>query len=183
MDDFLTKPVQLDELVAALNCCRVQGAGEGSERAVQPVAPPAPMPAPAAEPVVPPAQAAAPLVPEPLVFDPAALQRLRATLGKQADALLPTLIDRFAVEAPNLMAEARRSLDENRTTDLKRAAHTLKGNSATLGAMALSALARELEFAARDNALDGAGELLARIQSAYDEALPALQAWRGTPKE
>jgi hypothetical protein len=46
---------------------------------------------------------------EPLVFDQAALQRLRANLGPQPDAILPSLIDDFIQEAPTLIADARRS--------------------------------------------------------------------------
>ncbi len=117
------------------------------------------------------------------VFDPAALQRLKVTLGKQADAMLPSLIQGFTIEAPKLIAEAHCSLDENRTTDLRRAAHTLKSNSATFGAMALSAAARELEYAARDNALQGAHELLDQLTAEFEAARPALLAWPVPSKE
>jgi CheY-like chemotaxis protein/HPt (histidine-containing phosphotransfer) domain-containing protein len=192
MDDFMTKPIQLDELVAALNRCQARGVVQVSERPVQRAETPAPTSAPtpaptaptAASPQAPPQVAeAAPQVAEPPVFDPVALQRLRVTLGKQADAMLPGLIKSFAAEAPSLIAEARRSLDEGRTADLRRAAHTLKSNSATFGAMALSALARQLEYAARDGALEGGGELLDRIQTEFDTARVALQSWPGAPKE
>ncbi len=198
MDDFLTKPIQLEELVAVLNRCPVRVEADAHECPVQPVetlapaaqaaatpenttpiAPPAPAPQAVAE-LIPPA---APAAAAPPVFDPAALQRLRTTLGRQAEALLPSLIKGFLIEAPKLIAEAKRSLEENRTTDLRRAAHTLKSNSATFGAMALSAAARELEYAARDNVLESAGELLKRIQAEFDRARLTLQDWDGTSKE
>jgi HPt (histidine-containing phosphotransfer) domain-containing protein len=104
-------------------------------------------------------------------------------LGKQADVMLPGLVKGFLVEAPKLISEAQRSLDENRSADLRRAAHTLKSNSASFGAMALAALARELEYAARDNLLAGAGELLQRIRVEFNQAQVTLQTLPGIPKE
>jgi hypothetical protein len=45
--------------------------------------------------------------------------------------------------------------------------------------MALSALARELEYKARDHELAGAEALLIRIEDAYAQAQAALAQWRG----
>ncbi len=198
MDDFITKPIQLNELIAVLNHCPVHVEAGTHDGQIPPFmtpvvitqvdeAPgsmqstPSPMSAPqdAGEMQ---SQASQPTLTPP-VFDPSALQRLRATLGKQADVMLPVLVKGFLVEAPKLIAEAQRSLDENRSADLRRAAHTLKSNSATFGAMALAALARELEYAARDNLLAGAGELLQRIRVEFDQAQVTLQALPGIPKE
>jgi HPt (histidine-containing phosphotransfer) domain-containing protein len=112
------------------------------------------------------------------VLDPAALQRLRGTLGKQADSMLPALIDGFIQNAPTLIADARRSWEQDRPADLRRAAHTLKSNSATFGATALSTLARELEYNARDGVLENTQELVSQIESAYLQAKAALEALR-----
>jgi CheY-like chemotaxis protein/HPt (histidine-containing phosphotransfer) domain-containing protein len=189
MDDFMTKPVQINELVAALNRCQARGVVEVNKRLLHP-------PEPASgfsqgKTSVPSSQTTTGAVmssqvtaePAPPVLDPAALQRLRINLGKQADAMLPGLINDFIAEAPRLITEAHRCLSQNRATDLRRAAHTLKSNSATFGAMALSALARELEYSARDNDLEGAGDLLARIETENNQARLALQAWLGPEKE
>jgi HPt (histidine-containing phosphotransfer) domain-containing protein len=97
--------------------------------------------------------------------------------------MLPSLIEGFFAEAPRLIAKAGCYLDEKQAADLMRAAHTLKSNSATFGAMALSASARELEVAAREDALQGAGELLRRIQTEFEQARLALQAWPGKTEE
>ncbi|MBN1140102.1 MAG: GAF domain-containing protein [Anaerolineae bacterium] len=157
MDDFIAKPIQVDELVAALNRC----------------------PAQALEAKAPPVQRAEAPIPEaPPVLDSMALQRLRTALGKRADAILPGLLVSFAVDAPQLILDAHRSLEQGENADLRRAAHTLKSTSATFGMMALSALARELEYKARDGALEGAEALLARIESAYEQAQAALETLR-----
>jgi HPt (histidine-containing phosphotransfer) domain-containing protein len=59
---------------------------------------------------------------------------------------------------------------------LSRAAHTLKSTSASIGAMALSAVARELEFLTKDGTLAGAAELLAHAEAAYAQASAAMEA-------
>ncbi len=231
MEDFISKPIQFDELVAALNRCQARAVGEMHEQpspaarpedekpALRPQgpkttpAPPSRIPSESLPDPVPeirdgaglgqvredecgpssreaalrpssPSEtskesgATAASEPAPPVLDPAALQRLRGTLGKQADAMLPGLIDSFFKDAPKLIADAQRSWEQGQATDLRRAAHTLKSGSATFGAMALSALARELEYKARDGALEGADELLTRIQAAFAEAKAALEAQR-----
>jgi signal transduction histidine kinase/CheY-like chemotaxis protein/HPt (histidine-containing phosphotransfer) domain-containing protein len=237
MDDFMAKPIQFDELVAALNRCQARGVGEMHKQpspaarpedekpALRPPkggrpqgpkttpAPPSrslPDPVPgirdgagsgqvredepgpsSREAVLRPSSpgktdqargAAAASEPAPPIFDPAALQRLRGTLGKQADAMLPGLMDSFLKDAPKLIADAQRNLEQGQADDLRRAAHTLKSGSATFGAMALSALARELEYKARDGALEGADELLTRIQAAFAQAKATLEAQRGDVK-
>jgi PAS domain S-box-containing protein len=176
MDDFLTKPIQFAELITALNKCLARAIVERNE-------PPAPStPTPPSKSSAPEVEASkttgttAASEPAQPVLDPAALQRLRGTLGKQADVILPGLIENFFKDAPKLIAEAHRTLEQKEIADLRRAAHTLKSTSATFGAIALSALARELEYKARDGALEGADELLTRIQAEYAHAKAALQA-------
>jgi signal transduction histidine kinase/DNA-binding response OmpR family regulator/HPt (histidine-containing phosphotransfer) domain-containing protein len=176
MDDFVSKPIQFDELVAALNRCQARAVTVVNGRPSQGALPPAPA-TPTAETREDTGAAVAVEAAVP-VLDPAALQRLRSTLGKQADVMLPGLIDSFIQDAPRLIADAQRSWEQGHPTDLRRAAHTLKSSSATFGAMALSALARELEYKARDGALEQVLELLARIESAYLQAKAALEGLR-----
>ncbi len=172
MDDYITKPIQLAELIAALNKCRARVVGGTGPRADEAALPPEAGPSPdvAVKSVQPaPFQAAAP------VLDPAALTQLRATLGSQADAMLPVLIASFCKDAPRLIGEARRGCRAAQPADVRRAAHSLKSTSATFGATALSALARELEGKAREEALEGADELLSRIETEYALVQAALE--------
>jgi PAS domain S-box-containing protein len=183
MDDFIVKPIQFEELVTALNRCQARVAVAGEGRAVETVETspgpaatvaarmPEDAPAPAAGGVEGGRQAEE----GPPVLDPAALERLRASLGAQGEAILPSLIEDFYQDAPKLMAEARRRWEVGQAAELRRAAHTLKSSSATFGAMALSELARELEHKARDGALENAEELLARMDGAFMQARAALE--------
>jgi HPt (histidine-containing phosphotransfer) domain-containing protein len=86
------------------------------------------------------------------------------------------VIATFRVEAPILLAALRRSLDGGDEDELRRAAHTLKANGATLGAGGFAELCGELEERARRGRLDGAGELTDRIEAGYAQLELALAA-------
>jgi HPt (histidine-containing phosphotransfer) domain-containing protein len=77
------------------------------------------------------------------------------------------------------VATLRSSLDSGNAEELRRAAHTLKSNGATLGAEQFAELCRTLEQRAKAGELDGAGELVDRIEQEYkplEEALASLRA-------
>ncbi|HSR35184.1 MAG TPA: Hpt domain-containing protein, partial [Anaerolineae bacterium] len=76
------------------------------------------------------------------------------------------------------LAEAKQALETARVDDLHRAAHSLKSNSATFGAMELSAVAQELEHMAKDGRLEGAGELIIQAEYQFVRAKAALEAVR-----
>jgi HPt (histidine-containing phosphotransfer) domain-containing protein len=114
------------------------------------------------------------------VLDPGALKQLRATLGAQADGMLPELIEQFYQDADRLLGQARRALAQEQADELRRAAHSLKSTAATFGALALSATARELEYHARDGVLEGAYELIARAVTEFAQAQAALEVARRT---
>jgi signal transduction histidine kinase/CheY-like chemotaxis protein/HPt (histidine-containing phosphotransfer) domain-containing protein len=161
MEDYISKPVQVGELVAALSKCQPRRPVKASREALA-----------VETPVI-------PAVPEPIeVLDPAALGRLRATLGKQADRMLPGLIERFYQDVDRLLGEARQALEQGQADDLRRAAHSLKSTSATFGAVVLSAVARELEYRARDGVLEGAAGLIARAETEFARAEAALETMR-----
>jgi CheY-like chemotaxis protein/HPt (histidine-containing phosphotransfer) domain-containing protein len=169
MDDYLSKPIRLEELAAALSRCRPH------------LAPPPP--APRRESGVG-AQASSP-EPEPpgqplaaVVFQPAALERLMATIGDDDPDVLVALIDTFLRDVPRLIDGARRGLQHGQADEVRRAAHTLKSNGATFGAMSFSELSRELESLARSGALEGAADLIARLEAEYEPVRIALDAVR-----
>jgi PAS domain S-box-containing protein len=109
-------------------------------------------------------------------LDDDALKNLRDLGG---DEFLGEVIDAFLADAPELIATLRRSLDEQNNEELRRAAHTLKSNGATLGAAQFAELCRTLEHQAKSGELDGASELVDRIGQEYlplEEALSALRS-------
>jgi CheY-like chemotaxis protein/HPt (histidine-containing phosphotransfer) domain-containing protein len=104
-----------------------------------------------------------------------ALRSLRELGG---DDFLGEVIDAFVVDAPELIATLRRSLDDGSTEELRRAAHTLKSNGATLGAEEFAELCRTLEHQAKSGELDGASELVDRIEQSYPSLRDTLGALR-----
>jgi HPt (histidine-containing phosphotransfer) domain-containing protein len=100
------------------------------------------------------------------VFD-----RLVATTGGQ---FVTELIDTFGEDARELLAALRRALAGMDVDAFRRAAHSLKSTAESLGAVALGALARELEGHARAGSLEGAAPRLDRLEQHYARAAGAL---------
>jgi two-component system sensor histidine kinase/response regulator len=177
MDDYISKPVQVEELVATLEKCRPhlprihQTPGEVVRR-------------PAVQTQATAVSSPIPIEPEPVdgavpgVLDLRAMQQLRLMLGKRAGRILPELIQRFYQDGNRLLAEAWRAWGKGEVDDLRRAAHSLKSTSATFGANELSAVTRELEVLARDGMFEGATGLLRRAEAEFARAQAALEVVR-----
>ena len=159
MDDYLSKPIQAQELVRALDKCRSRQhkASRNDKKGIE-------------------TAIAGPDSPK--VLDPWSLERLRVGLGKQADQMLPGLIEKFYQDSERLLCQAQQALAQGEVEDLHRAAHSLKSTSATFGAMALSSVARNLEAAVREGSLEGAGDQIAQAETEFNRARTALEAIR-----
>jgi len=107
-------------------------------------------------------------------IDPHVFDELQANAG--AD-FVAELVDTFAEEAPPLVAELRSALAARAAERFRRAAHSLKSNANTFGALALGKLARELELGGLDSAK--AADALARLDEEYRRAAAALAELRG----
>jgi PAS domain S-box-containing protein len=167
MDDYLSKPIRMEELAAALSRCRPHVAprppAAAREFGVGAQTPPE------REPQRQPRSAG--------VLHPPALERLMQAIGDDC-GLLTALIDTFQRDVPRLVEGARRGLQQGQAEEVRRAAHTLKSNGATFGAMRLSELSRELESLAGSGTLEGAADLIARLEAEYDRVRVALETVR-----
>jgi CheY-like chemotaxis protein/nitrogen-specific signal transduction histidine kinase/HPt (histidine-containing phosphotransfer) domain-containing protein len=167
MDDYLSKPIRVEELAAALRRCHPRTAPQ----------PPAPAGGSGESAQVPPGREPQGQPPVAGVLHPPALERLMETIGDDL-SLLTALIDTFLSDAPRLVEAARRGLEHGQTDEVRRAAHTLKSNGATFGATRFSELSRQLESLARSGTLEGADELIARIDAEYERVRIALETVR-----
>jgi len=104
-------------------------------------------------------------------LEPSALDGLRELGG---DEFVGELAATFLADAPSLLAALRSSLEAGDAVELKRAAHTLKSNGQTFGAVSFSELCRELEQRAKSGELEGAEELADRIDDEYAALAAAL---------
>ncbi len=150
MDDYVSKPVQVSGLIAALERVDVRNGG-----AAMPVS----LAAPAG-------------------FDPQVVENLRVSLGRRGDEKVLVLIDSFYESSVRLLEEARQTLAEAHSANLERAAHTLKSVAAAMGALALAETARRLEEQARAGQLAGAMELLMQAETEFGAARAALEQIR-----
>ena len=85
------------------------------------------------------------------------------------------LVDAFLDDAPALIAQMKSGLTENNAEAFRRAAHSMKSNAATFGAMELSALAKELENLARENNLE-VGNRVDLIEAEFQVVKSQLEA-------
>ena len=83
----------------------------------------------------------------------------RATYGELKDLMgadfVKELTDTFIAETTELVAQLQQALAASDVATFVRTAHSIKSASASLGALLLSQLARELEMEGKANALEG----------------------------
>jgi HPt (histidine-containing phosphotransfer) domain-containing protein len=106
-----------------------------------------------------------------------AVRALYELLGEEREAL-EEIVDAFLDEAPRRLAELRRGVDRNDSALAGRAAHTLKSNGGTFGAVELVSLCRRLEVAARANDLAGSADLLDAVDAQWTLVSKELTALR-----
>ncbi|MFZ5910505.1 MAG: Hpt domain-containing protein [Chloroflexota bacterium] len=78
-------------------------------------------------------------------LDPSALDSYREFMGEDAQAFIAEIIGSFVENAPTLLASAEQAMATGNQDTFVRAVHTLKSNSASLGATLLASLAAEME--------------------------------------
>jgi len=164
MDDYLAKPIRIEDLVAALNKSQ-QIVNEkiittqvsflqnqsGTESIDQ--------------------------NPASTKLDPDALNQLLKLLGGDRDNYLK-LIDSFLEETPKLLAGIQKAIRNKDQELLRRTAHTLKSTSRDFGAMQLSTLGAKLEAIAKAGSIEGTPELMNEVETEYalvDRALRSIR--------
>ncbi|HEY1276244.1 MAG TPA: response regulator [Thermoleophilaceae bacterium] len=155
MDDYVVKPVSLEQLRRALADSR-------------PLPPRASARADAGPPFTP-AE----------VLDLSVLHQLVEDLGG-LDALKDA-VRIFLSATPGLLATLREAAARGDTAAIQRAAHTLTASSAMLGAASLSARCQQLERSARTNSLHDAASQAAAIEAIYGAVESTLRAEIGEP--
>ena len=108
-------------------------------------------------------------------IDPATFKELQDTAG--AD-FVKELIDAFLEEAPVMLGDMRAALAAKDADRFRRAAHSLKSNSNTFGALGLGAVARELELGGLDPVLAAGPRALEALAQEYSRVAAALTELR-----
>jgi HPt (histidine-containing phosphotransfer) domain-containing protein len=109
------------------------------------------------------------------VLDPTAIDRLSEMTGGDPE-FIRELIATYLEDAEVQLAAMRTAVDASSAEDLVRPAHSLKSNSASMGATDLAEMCRSLEADARAGQLDGTPERVAAAASEFERVRVALTA-------
>jgi HPt (histidine-containing phosphotransfer) domain-containing protein len=151
MDDYLAKPIDLDELRACVSDWL--GPMDPAARRVAPATP---------------EQEGREAMP---VLEPKVLRELREVMGDDYLSLLWT----YLRNAPQLLAQARAAVTQSDVGSMVIPMHSLKSSSANVGAMHLSDLAREAERHARAGDFAAAEAAFNAVDIAFNQADAALR--------
>ena len=110
-----------------------------------------------------------------LVIDRTVYSELRDTIGAE---FVTQLVDTFLEEGMGILAELRGARVDGNAERFRRAAHTLKSNSSTFGALKLAALARELELKGLDAEPSRDAAALAALEAEFARAAAELKTLR-----
>ncbi len=164
MDDYLAKPIRIEDLKAMLERWIVS---DGSE-------PPARAPV---EPVAETTETSGQLRP----FNPSTLESLRKLQEPGGSDIVDDVLDMFLREAPARLAAIEQAVEAADAEALFKAAHALAGETAMIGAEEMQVLSRQLTSIGRAGATDGACELVVELHAAFERAT-AMLSETGLPK-
>ena len=166
MDDYISKPIRIEELVRGLSKTlpldsdqRVEQPPVGEE--AQGVNKDANMESETS-------------AGDDQVLDKQALNSLLNTLGGEFN-YLEELIDLFLEDTPHVIEELNTAVDAQDIPEVHRLAHSLKSNGADYGAVKFSNLCKELEMESKSGRLNGAAGLAAEITREYAKMEGALK--------
>jgi CheY-like chemotaxis protein len=153
MDDYISKPVMLEDLEGVLRrWCADPNRRKPAERA-------APTPRPVE-----------------MSLDRKRLDHLLQLSKKQGTSMFGRLIHAFLEDAPARIATMRTALAAGDTETLFTAAHSLKGISGNIGAMALMSIAQELQVRGHNKSLEGAAELIESVEEEMRRVRSVLES-------
>ena len=156
MDDFITKPVHLPELNAALERVNTTASAAAAGSLELQVSAPTPM--------------------EDATLDFTVLATLRDLSEPGQPDPVVELIDLFMEDAPDRLHAMQTSLDRRDTEALKIAAHSLKGSAKNLGAKPLARCCAELEVQTHAADWDNALLTLKAIGQEFEKLRAVLAA-------
>ena len=108
-------------------------------------------------------------------IDRATFEALKETTGAE---FAMELVGTFLQEAPTMLGDMRTALAAKDAERFRRAAHSLKSNSNTFGALRLGAMARELELGGLSRAIEGGAQPLDALADEYSRVAAALTELR-----
>ena len=115
----------------------------------------------------------------PSVIDPQAIENLRALNPGDNDEFLREIAAIFLEDTPMRLAKLDQSFSAGDVPKFTRAAHSIKGSSSNLGAVALRAAAEKLEAHARTQGIGNLGTLVSDVKAEFSRAQIELNSLLG----
>lgn len=112
---------------------------------------------------------------EPVLFDHTALEKLKHEMGAE---FVVEVVELFFKAAPEQVDRMRQALKKDQREELRRAAHSLKSNCASVGAMVFAADCQNLEAIAATVTVKEAEENLVRLEADFAQIKPLLETIR-----
>ena len=157
MDDYISKPINLNQLIEALERCQAHINQTDTPVNMRAKAPPETN------------------ITTTSAVDLARLTSLKEALGQENSPIMAELIAMFLTQAPRLLADIQENLNLDKVKDLHRAAHTLKANAAQFGAYKLEQLCAELEHLAQLETLENTSIIVAKAIEEYQQVKIVLE--------
>ncbi len=148
MDDFISKPVEREELKRVLEHWLPHHVVQASPTHLLTPEPPT------EDPNVP-------------VLDIPTFDRLRGLVTERNPQLLEEIITAFIKDAQDRIPQLHDAVRERNSEQLRQVAHALKGACANIGAARLTRLTLELENMGNSNTVDGAASLITVIEQEF----------------
>jgi len=170
MDDYLPKPVKLQDLDQALKRWIKKETTAKARRTVSRDAAGPKRKTARASGVAPPSEASP--------LDSEIFGQLREADRAGGDGFLAGLIQKYLQEAPTRILALRDAVARADSAVVVKAAHALKGSAGALGALTMAAACSDLETLGRGESLAGAEALLVRVEKEFDLVCSALETER-----
>ncbi|HLP91487.1 MAG TPA: response regulator [Nostocaceae cyanobacterium] len=164
MDDYISKPIRIEELVKVLTQCPLDLKMNFSKQKSMNIDRKNQQPLDKI------------LIPDHgNIIDRHILESVREMAGKDATTFLAQMITIYLQETTKLLAVMQVAVEQKDVTTLQQAAHKLKSSSASVGALTLANLCKEMEAISRAGMIDGCVQLLAQAQAEYAKVEVVLQ--------
>ena len=169
MDDYISKPIRVEELVRALKQSKPQSQAPILQGAIGDKAPTSTS-----------NHAEILSTPHPSdqldVLDSKVLQTFLMTMGTSGTELLSQLIDTYLQESPRFIDAIEQAVNQADAAALDISAHSLKSSSAALGAIRFSQLCQDLEAMGREGQIAGSAAIVEQLKAEYARVEIAMQS-------
>jgi HPt (histidine-containing phosphotransfer) domain-containing protein len=151
MDDYISKPIIIEEIVNVITRYGNNRKPEPSERPLQKQEE------------------------SNDIINRGVIQRLKELNEKVDPDFFKVVINMFLNQSPNLIDEIRHYMQSGQYDKMGQAAHKLKGSSMNLGAGTLAELCKKIEIKARSNELSDIDRLIESLQPVYEKTETELK--------